>query len=122
MVPYTLIGCSIQFPHYTTTTLYADITTRRISRHIVLSTYGAICDAKRQSSPAVQRGDTTSISSKLSGGTSTVLTSLLNTKSWDRKWINLDNRLENFVVANDNDQYDNIVDFLSAVSFSVFDL
>ncbi len=37
-----------------------------------------------------------------------------------QKWVNLDTKLENFVVAYDNDQYDNVVDFLSAVSATVF--
>ena len=37
-----------------------------------------------------------------------------------QKWINLDTKLEDFVNAYDNDQYDDIKDFLSAVSSTLF--
>ena len=37
-----------------------------------------------------------------------------------QKWINLDTQLEEFVNANDNDQYDDVNDFLSAVSSTLF--
>ena len=37
-----------------------------------------------------------------------------------QKWINLDTKLEGFVNAYDNDQYDDVKDFLSAVSSTLF--
>jgi hypothetical protein len=37
-----------------------------------------------------------------------------------QKWVNLDRKIEDLVVAYDNDHFYNVVDFLSAVSSSVF--
>ena len=37
-----------------------------------------------------------------------------------KKWVNLDNKLQEFINAYDNEQYGSYVDFLSAVSSLLF--